>query len=140
MALFLLSLVFLVVSHAPLVHALAWVILNGDHSVFKEGAAEILNSYVEHREVVVPGFGEPDESLEQALDTVTGQSSSSSYALSEDSGVESSSPATTELDSQADAVEAEQIKLRNITDEESSCCRSHLPQRRLTLLRWPNRF
>ncbi|KMZ03178.1 protein CLEC16A homolog isoform X1 [Drosophila simulans] len=117
-ALFLLSLVFLVVSHAPLVHALAWVILNGDHSVFKEGAAEILNSYVEHREVVVPGFGEPNESLEQALDTVTGQSSSSSYALSEDSGVESSSPATTELDSQADAVEAEQIKLRNITDEE----------------------
>ncbi|XP_043652043.1 protein CLEC16A homolog isoform X1 [Drosophila teissieri] len=117
-ALFLLSLVFLVVSHAPLVHALAWVILNGNHSVFKEGAAEILNSYVEHREVVVPGFGEPNESLEQALDTVTGQSSSSSYALSEDSGVESSSPATTELDSQADAIEAEQIKLRNITDEE----------------------
>ncbi|XP_017004521.2 protein CLEC16A homolog isoform X1 [Drosophila takahashii] len=117
-ALFLLSLVFLVVSHAPLVHALAWVILNGDHSVFKEGAAEILNSYVEHREVVVPGFGEPNESLEQALDTVTGQSSASSYALSEDSGVESSSPAATELDSQADAVEAEQQKLRNITDEE----------------------
>ncbi|KQS39101.1 protein CLEC16A homolog isoform X3 [Drosophila erecta] len=117
-ALFLLSLVFLVVSHAPLVHALAWVILNGNHSVFKEGAAEILNSYVEHREVVVPGFGEPNESLEQALDTVTGQSSSSSYALSEDSGVESSSPATTELDSQADVVEAEQLKLRNITDEE----------------------
>ncbi|KAI8046506.1 protein CLEC16A homolog isoform X1 [Drosophila gunungcola] len=117
-ALFLLSLVFLVVSHAPLVHALAWVILNGDHSVFKEGAAEILNSYVEHREVVVPGFGEPNESLEQALDTVTGQSSASSYALSEDSGVESSSPAATELGSQADAVEAEQTKLRNITDEE----------------------
>ncbi|XP_017076460.1 protein CLEC16A homolog isoform X3 [Drosophila eugracilis] len=117
-ALFLLSLVFLVVSHAPLVHALAWVILNGDHSVFKEGAAEILNSYVEHREVVVPGFGEPNESLEQALDTVTGQSSASSYALSEDSGVESSSPAATELDSQTDAIEAEQTKLRNITDEE----------------------
>uniref|UniRef100_A0A6P4E5X0 Protein CLEC16A isoform X4 n=1 Tax=Drosophila rhopaloa TaxID=1041015 RepID=A0A6P4E5X0_DRORH len=117
-ALFLLSLVFLVVSHAPLVHALAWVILNGDHSVFKEGAAEILNSYVEHREVVVPGFGEPNESLEQALDTVTGQSSAASYALSEDSGVESSSPAATELDSQADAVEDEQTKLRNITDEE----------------------
>ncbi|XP_017039704.1 protein CLEC16A homolog isoform X2 [Drosophila ficusphila] len=117
-ALFLLSLVFLVVSHAPLVHALAWVILNGDHSVFKEGAAEILNSYVEHREVVVPGFGEPNESLEQALDTVTGQSSAASYALSEDSGVESSSPATTELDSNADVAEAEPTKLRNITDEE----------------------
>ncbi|XP_022213576.1 protein CLEC16A homolog isoform X2 [Drosophila obscura] len=115
-ALFLLSLVFLVVSHAPLVHALAWVILNGDHSVFKEGAAEILNSYVEHREVVVPGFGEPNESLEQALDTVTGQSSASSYALSEDSGVESSSPATTEVEAQAEVDAA--TKLRNITDEE----------------------
>ncbi|XP_020799604.1 protein CLEC16A isoform X3 [Drosophila serrata] len=118
-ALFLLSLVFLVVSHAPLVHALAWVILNGDHSVFKEGAAEILNSYVEHRKVVVPGFGEPNESLEQALDTVTGQSSGSSYALSEDSGVESSSPAATELELQADDTESVETKLlRNITDEE----------------------
>ncbi|KAH8369212.1 hypothetical protein KR009_004320 [Drosophila setifemur] len=117
-ALFLLSLVFLVVSHAPLVHALAWVILNGDHSVFKEGAAEVLNSYVEHREVVVPGFGEPDESLEHALDTVTGQVSSSSYALSEDSGVESSSPAATGVESQVDAVTSAEAKLGNITDEE----------------------
>ncbi|XP_034132904.1 protein CLEC16A homolog isoform X1 [Drosophila guanche] len=115
-ALYLLSLVFLVVSHAPLVHALAWVILNGDHGVFKDGAAEILNSYVEHREVVVPGFGEPNESLEQALDTVTGQCSASSYALSEDSGVESSSPATTEVETQAEVDAAK--KLRNITDEE----------------------
>ncbi|KPU80275.1 uncharacterized protein Dana_GF16516, isoform B [Drosophila ananassae] len=117
-ALYLLSLVFLVVSHAPLVHALAWVILNGDHSVFKEGAAEILNSYVERREAVVPGFGEPVESLEQALDTVTGQGSTSSYALSEDSGVESSSPVATEAESQAEAVESGDTKLRNITDEE----------------------
>ncbi|KAM8704299.1 hypothetical protein ACLKA7_008839 [Drosophila subpalustris] len=114
-ALFLLSLVFLVVSHAPLVHALAWVILNGDHSVFKEGAAEILNSYVEHREVVVPAFGEPHESLEQALDTVTGHttSSSSGDAVSEDSGVESA-PAT----SSSIIAEAAATKLRNITDEE----------------------
>nr|XP_017016777.1 protein CLEC16A homolog isoform X3 [Drosophila kikkawai] len=118
-ALFLLSLVFLVVSHAPLVHALAWVILNGDHSVFKEGAAEILNSYVEHRKVVVPGFGEPNESLEQALDTVTGQSSASSYALSEDSGVESSSPAATEPELLVDEAESAETKLlQNITDEE----------------------
>lgn len=71
-ALYLLSLVFLVVTHAPLVHALAWVILNGDHSVFKEGAAEVLNAYVEHREIVVPSFGEPRESLEESLDTVVG--------------------------------------------------------------------
>uniref|UniRef100_A0A0K8UEZ4 Protein CLEC16A n=1 Tax=Bactrocera latifrons TaxID=174628 RepID=A0A0K8UEZ4_BACLA len=78
-ALYLLSLVFLVITHAPLVHALAWVILNGDHSVFKEGAAEILNAYVEHRLAVVPGFGEPRESLEQALETVGANSTSHSY-------------------------------------------------------------
>lgn len=78
-ALYLLSLVFLVITHAPLVHALAWVILNGDHSVFKEGAAEILNAYIEHRLTVVPGFGEPRESLEQALETFGANSTSHSY-------------------------------------------------------------
>lgn len=121
-ALYLLSLVFLVVTHAPLVHALAWVIMNGDHSVFKEGAAEILNSYVEHREVVVPRFGEPHESLEQSLDTVVGQttSSSSGDAVSEDSGVEStpataSSPTNRHIETVA---EAAATRLRNITDEE----------------------
>lgn len=67
-ALFLLSLVFLVITHGPLVHALAWVILNADHTVFKEGAAEVLNAYIEKRKAVALGFGQPIESLEQALD------------------------------------------------------------------------
>lgn len=67
-ALFLLSLVFLVIRHGPLVHALAWVILNGDHNVFKEGAGEVLNSYIEKRSAVTLGFVEPVESLEEALD------------------------------------------------------------------------
>ncbi|XP_030571862.1 protein CLEC16A homolog isoform X1 [Drosophila novamexicana] len=120
-ALYLLSLVFLVVNHAPLVHALAWVILNGDHSVFKEGAAEILNSYTEHREVVVPGFGEPHESLEQALDTVIGHTANySGDAASEDSGVESTAATTTTPTSRhiETVAEAAATRLRNITDEE----------------------
>ncbi|KAH8295228.1 hypothetical protein KR018_008873 [Drosophila ironensis] len=116
-ALYLLSLVFLVVSHAPLVHALAWVILNGDHGVFKEGAAEVLNSYVERREAVVPAFGEPDESLEQALDTVTGLGSASTYALSEES-VESSATTVAGTESHPDVITPAESKLRNITDEE----------------------
>lgn len=70
-ALFLLSLVFLVITHGPLVHALAWVILNADHSVFKDGAAEVLNAYIEKRRAVALGFGQPVESLEQALDAST---------------------------------------------------------------------
>lgn len=70
-ALFLLSLVFLVITHGPLVHALAWVILNADHMVFKDGAAEVLNAYIEKRKAVALGFGQPIESLEQALDAST---------------------------------------------------------------------
>lgn len=70
-ALFLLSLVFLVITHGPLVHALAWVILNADHTVFKDGAAEVLNAYIEKRRAVALGFGQPIESLEQALDAST---------------------------------------------------------------------
>lgn len=67
-ALFLLSLVFLVITHGPLVHALAWVILNANHNVFKEGAAEVLNANIRQRKAVALGFGQPDESLEQALE------------------------------------------------------------------------
>lgn len=75
-SLFLLSLVFLVITHGPLVHALAWVILNADHNVFKDGAAEVLNAYIEKRKAVALGFGQPDESLEQALDGCTNQTES----------------------------------------------------------------
>lgn len=74
-ALFLLSLVFLVITHGPLVHALAWVILNADHTVFKEGASEVLNAYNERRNAVALGFGQPVESLEQALDATTSSQS-----------------------------------------------------------------
>uniref|UniRef100_A0A182MCL7 Uncharacterized protein n=1 Tax=Anopheles culicifacies TaxID=139723 RepID=A0A182MCL7_9DIPT len=67
-ALFLLSLVFLVVTHRPLINALTWVILNADHTVFKEGAAQVLNAYIDNREVVALGFVQPVESLEEALE------------------------------------------------------------------------
>lgn len=77
-ALFLLSLVFLVITHGPLVHALAWVILNADQNVFKDGAGEVLNAYVERRKAVALGFGQPDESLEEALDGTTASLTASS--------------------------------------------------------------
>lgn len=79
-ALFLLSLVFLVITHGPLVHALAWVILNADHTVFKDGAAEVLNSYIVKREAVALGFGQPQESLEEALEISTSTPSVSNSA------------------------------------------------------------
>lgn len=87
-ALFLLSLVFLVITHGPLVHSLAWVILNADHNVFKDGAAEVLNAYIEKREVVALGFGEPQESLEEALEISATNSTSSSSQWNEPSSAQ----------------------------------------------------
>lgn len=117
-ALFLLSLVFLVITHSPLVHALAWVILNGDHSVFKEGAAEVLNNYIERREAVTLGFGQPSESLEEALD------SSSSINLSPASSEKASSSSSprnhpkSESSLSAEASLSDEMEKVNITDEE----------------------
>lgn len=131
-ALYLLSLVFLVVTHSPLVHALAWVILNGDNSVFKEGATSVL--YVEHRQAVVPSFTEPRESLEQALDTAANFSGYSyGEETTEESLVAASSDQTSantqpveesDIHSSSEALENTDTalmttaKFANITDEE----------------------
>lgn len=123
-SLFLLSLVFLVITHSPLVHALAWVILNGDHSVFKEGAAKILNSYIERREAVTLGFGQPSESLEEALDSSSSINLSPSTSERANSGTassSSSSPRTrqnSDTTVSAEASLSEEIGKVNITDEE----------------------
>lgn len=123
-ALFLLSLVFLVVTHSPLVHALAWVILNGDHSVFKDGAAEILNNYVDRREMVTLGFGAPSESLEEALDGSISNISPSTSGVynNNDTSSSSSSPRTHRNDTSAgissDASLSDEVEKVNITDEE----------------------
>ena len=84
-ALFLLSLVFLVITHAPLVHALAWVILNADHNVFKDGASEVLNEFTEKREAVALGFVQPQESLEEALELSASASTYSGNAANSES-------------------------------------------------------
>lgn len=117
-ALFLLSLVFLVITHGPLVHALAWVILNADHNVFKDGAAEVLNAYIEKREAVALGFSQPRESLEEALEisaTNSTSSSSQSNELNRSSEVVVSGEEATANDS---------VQHVNITDEEKEQLKS----------------
>lgn len=112
-ALFLLSLVFLVVTHGPLVHALAWVILNGDHSVFKDGTAEILKNYIiDRREAVALGFGAPSESLEEALDSSSSANHDSSSSSTSSPRIRQSTPAS------ADTSVSDEIEKVNITDEE----------------------
>jgi len=44
-SLFLLSQVFLIITHVPLVHILASIILTGDMDIFSQGASEKLASY-----------------------------------------------------------------------------------------------
>ncbi|EAT42579.1 AAEL005902-PA [Aedes aegypti] len=121
-ALFLLSLVFLVITHRPLINALTWVILNADHTVFKEGAAQILNSYIENREVVALGFGQPVESLEEALESSAASSSSYNYDQSVDEGNSSSSTSTNHdqqiSESPSPPTLSDEIEKVNITDEE----------------------
>lgn len=120
-ALFLLSLVFLVVTHRPLINALTWVILNADHTVFKEGASRILNAYIDNREVVALGFVQPVESLEEALES-SAASTSFVYDQSVDDANSSSSTSTTNepqiSDSPSPPTLSDEIEKVNITDEE----------------------
>lgn len=44
-ALFLLSQVFLIISHAPLIQTLAWIILKTDKELFEKGADKLLEHY-----------------------------------------------------------------------------------------------
>ncbi|XP_046390696.1 protein CLEC16A homolog isoform X1 [Ischnura elegans] len=68
-SLFLLSQVFLIITHVPLVHVLAWIILNGDMNIFSEGASEKLASYRQGASSSKPGFAPPTETLEKSLET-----------------------------------------------------------------------
>uniref|UniRef100_A0A182JZ16 FPL domain-containing protein n=1 Tax=Anopheles christyi TaxID=43041 RepID=A0A182JZ16_9DIPT len=142
-ALFLLSLVFLVITHRPLINALTWVILNADHTVFKEGAAQVLNAYIDNREVVALGFVQPMESLEEALestvassatygveqlhltDGASGNSNKSPNSSSSSSGKSHASSTSTSTNNEAPISNSpspptlsEEIEKVNITDEE----------------------
>lgn len=68
-SLFLLSQVFLIITHAPLVHALAWIILHSNDSVFDDGANNIIENYLNTKTGIKLEFCKPSETLEKALAT-----------------------------------------------------------------------
>lgn len=73
-SLFLLSQVFLIITHGPIVHALAWIILQSDSSVFEDGATKILEMYISNAKSNVKlEFSKPQLSLEKALECTSGQ-------------------------------------------------------------------
>ncbi|KAK7073433.1 hypothetical protein SK128_005420, partial [Halocaridina rubra] len=65
-SLFLLAQVFLIVSHVPLVRALAKIILHGDNSIFFEDTV-----ILQGQRLVRRGFVAPEEPLEKSLQTKT---------------------------------------------------------------------
>lgn len=72
-SLFLLSQVFLIITHGPIVHALAWIILQSDSSVFEDGATKILEMYISNAKSSVKlEFSKPQLSLEKALESTSG--------------------------------------------------------------------
>lgn len=71
-SLFLLSQVFLIITHGPIVHALAWIILQSDLSVFEDGATKILEMYISNAKSNVKlEFSKPQLSLEKALENTS---------------------------------------------------------------------
>ncbi|KAJ8977756.1 hypothetical protein NQ317_001120 [Molorchus minor] len=73
-ALFLLSQVFLILSHSPLVQTLAWIILKTDKSIFDKGADKLLDYYEKEKERKAL----EDEACAQALSDMSSRESSTS--------------------------------------------------------------
>ncbi|XP_031832894.1 C-type lectin domain containing ema isoform X4 [Nomia melanderi] len=78
-ALFLLSQVFLIVSHGPLVHTLAAVILLSDLETIQTGASKVLEMYGDITSNKPIAFSPPKESLEKSLENL-----SESLSMSDD--------------------------------------------------------
>ncbi|XP_067005962.2 protein CLEC16A homolog isoform X2 [Anabrus simplex] len=124
-SLFLLSQVFLIINHAPLVHILAWIILNGDMEIFSQGASEKLASYQQAQSLgsITPGFVAPTETLEKSLETsvVSGSMAESSSVDGKNSVAdkEDAAPSADPEDISASTAGGEAGETNvNITDEE----------------------
>ncbi|KOX71482.1 Protein CLEC16A [Melipona quadrifasciata] len=70
-ALFLLSQVFLIVSHGPLVHTLAAVMLLSDFETIQTGASKVLEMYGDVSSDKPIAFSPPKESLEKSLENLS---------------------------------------------------------------------
>ncbi|XP_076679774.1 C-type lectin domain containing ema isoform X4 [Andrena cerasifolii] len=70
-ALFLLSQVFLIVSHGPLVHTLAAVMLLSDLETIQTGASKVLEVYGDITSKRPIAFSPPKESLEKSLENLS---------------------------------------------------------------------
>lgn len=87
-ALFLLSQVFLIVSHGPLVHTLAAVMLLSDLKTIQTGASKVLEMYGDISLDKPIAFSPPRESLEKSLENLSESLTVSDELCEEESNLE----------------------------------------------------
>ncbi|XP_074099103.1 C-type lectin domain containing ema isoform X4 [Cotesia typhae] len=124
-SLFLLSQVFLIVSHGPLVRTLASVILKSDSVIIENGANRMLEEYDLKTDKSI-AFAPPTESLEKSLESLSGISEAQSPTIDVVSSNDSSPLSCTSEElpesSDSDIVKLDnlddKIKHLNVTDEE----------------------
>ncbi|KOC59039.1 Protein CLEC16A [Habropoda laboriosa] len=87
-ALFLLSQVFLIVPHGPLVHTLAAVILLSDLETIQTGASKVLEMYGDISSNKPIAFSPPKESLEKSLENLSESLTVSDELCEEESTLE----------------------------------------------------
>lgn len=107
-SLFLLSQVFLIITHVPLVHVLASIILTGDMDIFSQGASEKLASHriTQGTGTIKPGFVAPTETLEKSLESSTNTPSCSVDSGETETGESTVAIQSSELESISAAQES----------------------------------
>jgi protein CLEC16A len=126
-SLFLLSQVFLIITHVPLVHILASIILTGDMDIFSQGASEKLALYrvAQGTATIKPCFVAPTETLEKSLESSTSTVTCSldpadpetSQPIEHETGTGTQGDPESSTACTEDEVDSEEIHV-NITDEE----------------------
>ncbi|XP_011866903.1 PREDICTED: protein CLEC16A isoform X2 [Vollenhovia emeryi] len=86
-ALFLLSQVFLIVSHGPLVHTLAAVMLMSDLEALQTGTNRILEKFVDVTSNKFVTFSPPKETLKKSLDALNKTRSTSEESYAREDGI-----------------------------------------------------
>ncbi|OAD55741.1 Protein CLEC16A [Eufriesea mexicana] len=119
-ALFLLSQVFLIVSHGPLVHTLAAVMLLSDLETIQTGASKVFEMYSNISSNKPIAFSPPKESLEKSLENLSETLTVSDGLCEEENNLEDKEDTENgkQLDISIPVENLEEIKHLNVTDEE----------------------
>lgn len=125
-ALFLLSQVFLILSHSPLVKTLATILLKSDLSMVKEGAGKIFEVYLPISSSDKVGFSPPEESLEKSLENFNETTTDDKQETNDEETEQETGKAEKETEENREAEEketelnedSEDVQKPNSTDEE----------------------